>query len=200
MGTELALNDQVMADKRALDALMEETGGEITPANEAAVTALMASIGNNMAERVDRNVRMMKYELARAAAQKAEAEILYGETLKEAQAAENRVKWMKERLKWLMEQWGVTEILGATHSAKVTPNGGIQPLKIWNGREWAEPKSVPVPADAPAWAIREEWNTDELRKRLESEAAQPAPPEGEPTVSKIPFAALMPRGTHLRIK
>ena len=109
---------------------------------------------------------------AKAATRKAMADKL----AKTAKALANNAKRLEERLKYCMEQMGVTKIEGEYFTFKIQKNGGVQPLKIKEG------------ADIPQMFMKVIVEPDKeiIRKALEN---------GQ----KLDFAYLEERGTQLRI-
>lgn len=93
-----------------------------------------------------------------------------------SEAITNNVSRMKDILKWSMEQTGRTEIKTPLHTFKIQKNGGKQRL-LYN-----EPD---VPDNYKKVIL--EVDTEKIRKDLE---------DGK----DLKWAALAPRGTHLRVK
>lgn len=88
---------------------------------------------------------------------------------------ENRVKLLKENLFFAMKETGKTKFKTDLFSFGIQKNGGAQPIEII--------PDVPIPAEY----CRMEPNNTKIRKALEA---------GE----ELPFALLLERGEHLRIR
>ena len=94
---------------------------------------------------------------------------------------ENRVKWLKERMKLYLELTGRIKAQTATgRTIAVQANGGMTPMRV---AEFDDPAEIP----AEYQKIRIEFDTAKARMMLE---------RGE----QCPFAVLEPRGKHLRIR
>ena len=88
---------------------------------------------------------------------------------------ENRVKLLKDNLFFAMKETGKTKFKTDLFSFGIQRNGGVQPIEII--------PDIPVPAEY----CRMEPNITTIRKALESG-------------KNLPFAHLLERGEHLRIR
>lgn len=169
---------QLGDDIRALDDLIEELGGDVSdPQVEAAWLAMAEQLTTDEAAKLDGYVNYIRTLEMEAVAAKAEAE----QYAMKARTRENRVKWIKERLKQHLEATGRTKAETATKRAiAIQANGGKPPLILVDNLD---------PATLPDHLviIRRTPDTDAIRAALEA---------GEP----LPFASLGCRGTHLRIR
>ena len=167
---------QIADDMAALDALLAETGGEITPEAEAAFDAFEAELTNNLHGKTDAYCALIAEIDARAAARKAEAKRLADR----AKTDERTADALRERLRFVWEQRKLGKVETERFTVSLAKNGGKQPLDIRCGVE-----------ELPAWAVRREMvvsvDKDAIRSRLDA---------GEP----LDFASLMERGTRINIK
>ncbi len=170
---------QIGDDLEALAALLEECEGDISRAGEmeAAVTAWIEELERDQGQKLDGYRHLLR---------KWESEIAVAKAMQEQYAAEartreNRVRYMKDRIKQFMERTGQKKIatpqLG---ELRIQANGGKLPI-VPEGWAGIDPKSIPV-------GFRKEVvDTEAVRAALEAG-------------SKLEFAALGERGTHLRLK
>jgi hypothetical protein len=167
---------QIADDMAALDALLAETGGEITPEAEAAFDAFEAELATNLNGKVDAYCALIAEIDARAAVRKAEAKRLADR----AKTDERTADALRERLRFVWEQRKLGKVETDRFTVSLAKNGGKAPLDIRCGVE-----------DLPAWAVRREMvvsvDKDAIRSRLDA---------GEP----LDFASLMERGTRINIK
>lgn len=167
---------EISEDMAALDALLAETGGEITPEAEAAFNAFEAELAANLTTKVDAYCALIAEIDARAAARKAEAKRLADRAKTDERAADA----LRERLRFVWETRKLGKVETARFTVSLAKNGGKQPLDIRCGVE-----------DLPAWAVKRETvvsvDKDAIRARLDA---------GEP----LDFASLMERGTRINIK
>lgn len=166
------------ADLQAWHNLLDETGGDISdPAVAAAIEAWFAEVARDEAVKLDGYCNLIKLLDSEAAVARAEAE----EYAKRAQVRENRVKWLKNRMKDYLTATGRTKAQTATgRTVAVQKNGGKLPLAIDAA---ATPETVPVEYVRVVQSI----NTEAVRAALEA---------GQ----ELAFAKLMPADYHLRIR
>lgn len=166
----------ISEDMAALDALLAETGGEITPEAEDAFAAFEAELAANLHAKTDAYCALIAEIDARAAARKAEANRLADR----AKTDERTADALRERLRWVWEHRGLGKVETDRFTVSLARNGGKAPLDIRCGVE-----------DLPSWAVRTETiasaDRDAIRARLESGEA-------------LPFASLMERGTRISIR
>ena len=166
----------ISEDMAALDALLAETGGEITPEAEAAFAAFESELAANLHAKTDAYCALIAEIDARSTARKAEAKRLADR----AKIDERTADALRERLRWVWEQRGLGKIETDRFTVSLAKNGGKAPLDIRCGVE-----------DLPSWAIKTETiaraDNDAIRARLES---------GE----VLPFAYLLERGTRISIR
>ena len=167
---------QISDDMAALDALLAETGGEITPEAEAAFNQFEAELAANLTGKVDAYCALIAEIDARAAARKAEAKRLADR----AKTDERTADALRERLRFVWEQRRLGKVETDRFTVSLAKNGGKAPLDIRCGVE-----------DLPSWAVRTETvvtaNKDAIRSRLDA---------GE----SLNFASLMERGNRINIK
>jgi len=167
---------EISEDMAALDALLAETGGEITPEAEAAFNAFEAELAANLHAKTDAYCALIAEIDARAAARKAEAKRLADR----AKADERTADALRERLRFVWETRRLGKVETDRFTVSLAKNGGKAPLDIRCGVD-----------ELPAWAIKRETvvtvDKDAIRSRLDA---------GEP----LDFASLMERGTRINIK
>ena len=167
---------EISEDMAALDALLAETGGEITPEAEAAFNAFEAELAANLTTKVDGYCALIAEIDARAAARKAESKRLADR----ARVDERTADALRERLRFVWEQRGLGKVETDRFCVSLAKVGGKPALDIRCGVE-----------DLPAWAVKTETiasvDKDAIRARLESGEA-------------LAFASLMERGTRISIK
>lgn len=166
----------ITADMAALDALLAESGGEITPDTEATLDAFFAETEANLAGKVDAYCALISEMEARADVRKAEAKRLADR----ARVDENAAAALRERLRFVWEARGLGKVQTQRYTVNLAKVGGKQKLDLRAGVE-----------DLPAWAVTTETvttaNTDAIRARLDAGEA-------------LPFASYMERGTRLSIR
>jgi hypothetical protein len=167
---------EISEDMAALDALLAETGGEITPEAEAAFNAFEAELAANLTGKVDAYCALLAEIDARAAARKAEAKRLADR----AKTDERTADALRERLRFVWETRKLGKVETDRFTVSLAKNGGKQPLDVRCGVE-----------DLPSWAVKRETvvtvDRDAIRSRLDA---------GE----SLDFASLMERGTRINIK
>jgi len=167
---------EISEDMAALDALLAETGGEITPEAEAAFNAFEAELAANLHAKTDAYCALLAEIDARAAARKAEAKRLADR----AKTDERTADALRERLRFVWETRRLGKVETDRFTVSLAKNGGKAPLDIRCGVD-----------ELPAWAIKRETvvtvDKDAIRSRLDA---------GEP----LDFASLMERGTRINIK
>ena len=167
---------EISEDMAALDALLAETGGEITPEAEAAFNAFEAELAANLHAKTDAYCALLAEIDARAAARKAEAKRLADR----AKTDERTADALRERLRFVWETRRLGKVETDRFTVSLAKNGGKAPLDIRCGVD-----------ELPAWAIKRETvvtvDKDAIRSRLDA---------GE----SLDFASLMERGTRINIK
>ena len=167
---------EISDDMAALDALLAETGGEITPEAEAAFNQFEAELAANLHNNTDAYGALIAEIDARAAARKAEAKRLADR----AKADERTADALRERLRFVWETRRLGKVETDRFTVSLAKNGGKAPLDIRCGVE-----------DLPSWAVKTETvvtaDKDAIRSRLDA---------GE----SLDFASLMERGTRISIR
>jgi hypothetical protein len=166
------------ADLLALNELIDDLDGDISdPQVEAAYVAFVTELATDEGRKLDGYVGWIKQLEMESVAAKAEAE----QWSKRAQVRDNRVKWLKERIKAYLEGQGRSKATTETGRALVIQaNGGVRSIA------WADPIDLSkLPAEFTRTRI--EIDKDAVRKCLEAD---------EP----LAFARLEARGFRLRIK
>lgn len=114
-------------DMEALDALLEELGGDVSDEQvEAAIEAWFRENEANLAAKADGYCALIQRLKAVAAARKEEAERLE----KRAKAGENNAKRLADRLKMFMSLHGLKKLDTARYTVSVVANGGAPPVEI----------------------------------------------------------------------
>jgi len=166
------------ADLLALNDLFEEVGGELgSPETEAAFDAWAKTLVADEGKKLDGYCGLIRTLEGEAAVAKAEAE----QYAMKARTRENRVKWLKDRMKQHLELTGRTKVQTATgRTVTIQANGGKLPLLITEG---TDPTKIPTEFQR----VKIEIDNEKVREHLEA---------GGP----LEFAAIGPRGSHLRIR
>jgi hypothetical protein len=165
-------------DIRALDALIEELGGELgSPEVAAAWEAMVRELQQDEGVKLDSYVNWIRSLEMEASAAKAEAE----QYAMKARVRENRISWLKANLKAHLEATGRAKVLTATkRTLAIQANGGNVPVIKADS---IDPAAVPD----DLVIIRREIDWEAVRKLLLEGAT-------------LPFASLGERGSHLRIR
>lgn len=166
------------ADQIALNALIEEVGGDVSdPKVEAAFDAMFAEMQTNEADKLEGYAQAMKKLESEIAAAKAESE----QFMMKARVRENQVKRMKERIKLYLEMQNRTEAeTSRGRKFKIIKAGGLTPLEIDDG-------TLPDSVDPKFVVVKRELSTTAIRTAIEA---------GE----SVPFAKLKERGTYVTLK
>lgn len=157
---------EITGELAALDELLEETDGEVTPEIEA----WMVEFGPMLMRKVDSIGRYCANLTAAADACKAEEERL----ARRRKAQEGKVKSLKRLLEVAMHRLGESRLEGSTFAAVRQKNGGAPTLTVS-----VEPQRLPrglarlVPATTVA-------DTDAIRAEIKRIEAAGGAPEGSP--------------------
>lgn len=165
------------SDLLTLDQLIEDVGGDVSdPQVCAAVDALTAELARDEGCKLDGwigYVHQLEMELAAANAQVEQWQ-------QKARARGSRIAWVKAVLKRHLEGTRRTKVLTAAgRQLSIQPNGGKVPVQI-------DPTD-PATVEERFRRVRVELNTEAVRAAVEG---------GE----VVPFARLVEKGTHLRIR
>lgn len=169
------------SDMQALNALIEECGGDVSdPQVEAAFDAMFAEMQRDEANKLEGYAQAIRMLEGEQAAAKLEA----AEFAKKAQQRERQIDTMKERIKLYLAAQGRTEAKTARgRTFKIVANGGALPLKIDDGVDANDPKQV-----SPQF-VKVVRSLDNTAIRAELEAG-----------GELPFARLGERGTRITLK
>lgn len=169
---------EIGEDLRALDALIEERGGEITgPDVWEAWEAWLNELAVNEAAKLDGCVNIIRQWEMEASAARAEAD----QYLAKARTRDNRIAWMKSNLKLHLESTGRKKVETATKRAiSIQANGGNAPIVL-------VPELDPSKIPDELAIVRRTPDLEAIRKHLA---------EG----GVLDFAVIGERGNHLRIK
>ena len=163
-------------DLLAFDEILEQNEGEISD-DEAGkrLDAWFTDLQNEQSRKLDNYVNYIRTLEMEAVASKAEAE----QYLTKARVRENRVRFLKERMRSYLAMQGKKELITQTNrKITIQNNGGILPMIV---EETTDPEKVPV---------------EYTRKELDNAKIREALMKG----IQLEFAKLGERGTHLRIK
>jgi hypothetical protein len=164
----------ITEDLRALDALLEEFGGDISePAAEAAVSQWVAELEANLGRKAEGYAALISELDARVEFRRSEARRL----AERAKVDERKADWLRHRLLDAMNRTGTPVIETERYRLSVARNGGKQPLDIHDV----------VPTDWCRVEVVQQPDKDRIREALE---------QG----THLPFANLMPRGERLVIR
>lgn len=169
-----------------IDAMMAETGGEITPDIEAAFTAYLTQTEMDLCVKLDNYVALIRREMAIESVARLQSQ----QYASRASIAANVAKRAKFRLLEFITGRGWKTVTTATGIKLVAwGNGGAMPIK-WKHETEERPLDLNDPAVKPFVRAVTTYEIDEDAVR----AALDATHDG-----KLPFAEYVPRGTHLRI-
>lgn len=164
-------------DLAAMADLLDEVGGEVTdPRVDEAVTAWLAELHHDEGRKLDGWVGFVRQMEMESAAAAEEGERWYAT----AKALSRRVDRMKAALLGYLQASGRTKV--RTESGRtiaVQTNGGWQPIQV----------DAVDPADVPDELC-------EVRRGIDGDKVRAALAAG----GELPFARLLPRGSHLRIR
>ena len=161
-------------DLEKLNELLDECGDDAQ--QQELINNWLEQLGEERDRKLDNYAALISELTCRAAARKAEAQRL----MELASADENRVKLLKERLKWFFEIHGFKTVETVRYRLSLSKNGGKAPLIL---DEELSPTDLPERFQK----VSINANTAAIREALE---------RGE----KLEFAQLGDRGTSLRIK
>lgn len=120
---------EITADMEALDALLDELGGDVSdPKVEQAIDAWAAELDQDFRGKVDNYVALITTVQARADVRAAEAERLR----KRSKSDENTAQFLRQRLKFVLESRGVTKLDTDRFRVSVAKNGGMLPLEVYD--------------------------------------------------------------------
>lgn len=163
---------QITDDLLALDALLDEVGGDITDERAAAaVDEWLADLQANLDRKIDGYCALIQQIAAWQKAAEDEAKRLADL----ARVRANKAAGLKERLKSALELLGMKKVQTGRFQVSVCGNGGKAPMDIHGPVPEHYIKHIP------------QVDNDSIRADLEAG-------------NSLDFAVLMNRGTHLRIK
>lgn len=179
--------DYILQDKKALDELLEETGGELNEALESFLT----EVYGNIETKVDNVAGLIRHLELEASNYEAYAR----DFSEKKKARENQVKKIKEHFKMLMLYRKVDKLEGEAFTLAIQKNGGLAPLRFYEpwDQKFSE-ESFTVIDDEYASKVPESVvKTVKVldKAKLREELA---------TGTVMEFATLTEPGTHLRIK
>jgi hypothetical protein len=171
---------EIGADMEALDAVLEEVGGDIT--DDAAAQAIdewLMENRDNLSQKLDGYAALIQQRNAMAAARMEEAKRLQALAVADTNAA----RWLAERLKLFFETYGLQKVETARYKVALQRNGGVLPLLLDDDL---------TPSDVPEDFVIEVPAT----QRIDTGAIRAALERGE----ALEFARLGERGTQIRIR
>jgi Siphovirus Gp157 len=166
---------EIADDLRMLEELLLETGGEITdPERERALDVLFSEYLDKREDKIDAYCSLIREMESRRDARQNEADRLTELAARDDAAS----RQMKARLLWFMQDTHTMKLETPRFRLSVAANGGQTPLNVTCKPEElpAEFQKITISPDSKA-----------LRQALEAGEA-------------LPFATLVERGFHLRIK
>lgn len=168
---------QLAEEKRALEDVLFEAGGEISDEQiEATIDQWFAEIGDQIKDKIDGYCYVIDELTRLAKGRREDAARIEGM----ARTDENNVKRLKARLKFFLEAQKLQKFETPHWKLGIQQNGGKQAIThLKPVEEWPEEYVLTETVKKP--------NTEKLMAALEA---------GE----KLPFARLEPRGEHLRIR
>ena len=176
---------QIEADGAALDALLTDLDGEITPDTEATIDAWFRELETRRRDKVDGygfRIKAAKIEAAKCAE-------LADQLAAKARTIGRRVDWLMARMEAHMTVAGLDRLDGSVYTFAFQANGGAVPLVL----ESENPADFPEECRAVTVTI----NKRAVRDRLEMHAIEMLTDDGR--ASTIP-AHLGARGRALRLR
>jgi hypothetical protein len=165
----------ISGDLNSLDQLLTELNGELTDDEvEKIIDGWLEEITGARDEKVDAYCGLIREIEARREARHVEAKRLYDL----AMVDENAVIRLKERLFWFFEAHGIQKLETVHFKVSVANNGGQQPINV---------KYPPNELPEEFQKLSVSADMKKLREVLE-------------TGETLPFAELLERGRHLRIR
>lgn len=168
---------ELSQDLLALEALLTETGGEITD-DDAALEVWFDELGEQRDAKIDGYCALIREFEARAEARELEAKRL----MALAGSDTNNAKRLKARLKGFFEAQGIKKLETARFRLSVQANGGALPVIVPEGWE-KEPASAPEAFQRRVIQLDKEAIREAIRNDDETHGA-----------------SLGERGNHLRIR
>lgn len=168
---------EIGQDMEALEALLLETGGDVTEEEaEAAIDAFLSENADALAEKLDGYGAVIRGMENDAAFCREEAARL----IERATVRENNVKRMKDRLRWFFDAHNIPKIETPRFRFSLVNNGGKAPVSVV-----IPPEALPEPYRVER--VSYSANTDAIREALENGEA-------------LDFAVLGERGKHVRVR
>lgn len=169
----LDISDDIMA----LDDLLDECGGDVTDV-EGAIDQWFGELGIERDRKLDGYASLIAELTNRAEVRETRA----AEMTELARLDKKKVEFLKARLLMFFQAHAIERVDTERFRFTRCKNGGRQPM-------WCEEASK-LPDEFRRAVVEYKPETDKIR------AALAAMPEGE----SLPFAKLLPRGEHIRIK
>ena len=141
---------ELTADFAALDALLDDSGGEITDTIEV----FLAELERNLEEKADGYAAYIRYLDAVAKVNREESQRL---TVR-ARTAENRSQWLRDTFQRFMEQRQMRRLETERNTFTISAVGGKRPLEITDADD------VPI----ELCEVRYEPNKEQIREKLEA--------------------------------
>lgn len=168
---------EIGEDMKAVAALLEEAGGDVSEADaEAAIDRWLQESRDSLHDKLDGYGAIMREMENRAAFRRAEA----GRLLALATVGENNVKRMKDRLRRFFEAQGITKVEAPRFRFSLVTNGGAAPLHVL-----VPPETLP-----------EAYRVERVTYSADSAAIRAALEKGE----DLDFALIGERGKHVSVK
>lgn len=175
---------EIGGDLAALEALLEEVGGDVTDEQaEAAIEAWLEELHSDRDVKIDNYCGLIRNFEAMAEARKAEAKRMRDM----ATADENRAERLKSRLKEFFESRGLGKVATPRFTVAVQKNGGKAPL-------WIAPDYEESPELLPDHLQKITISPDRDKIREECHALNGVWDEN------VLVAEIRESGTHLRIR
>lgn len=142
---------EIGAELEALDAVMTEAGGELTPELEADFDAYFAALGAERDAKLDNYAAFITELEARTTARNAEAKRLTARAALDARAADA----LKARLKMFFERIGEKKIETPRYTLTLVNHGGKRPLVLKVDADELPRRFLKVKYEADREAIRQ---------------------------------------------
>ena len=184
-------------DLRALDELLTESGGELTPE----VELWIQEYSTKLKGKVDGIAWFIKTCEARAVAFKAHAKQIREQAddlAAKGKTEENKIVRLKEYVRLCLDLMGEKKVQGEVYSIGIEANGGAAPATIVAEPFASHPEKLPAELRILP-PMRWEPNMEQITK-LAAAAGGSLVVKGEGKEPDVTIATIPPRGTHVRVR
>ena len=181
-------------DLRALDELLTESLGEITPE----VELWMQEYADKLKGKVDSIAWFIRTCEARAAGFKAPARAVsqsVDELNAKAKTEENKVVRIKEYVRLCLDRMKETKVQGDVYSLGIENNGGALSLEVAEPFK-SDPSKLPAELRRSVWIL----DVEKIKQVAEANGGQIVVKAEKADEADVVIARIPPRGTHVRVR